>query len=451
MPSRLVVTSLLLSSLVWASGRAARPDSALRPEPAAARAGEPTHPHVGWPSGVPKVIRLTYKTVAEIPAEVIADVKAMYPDFEVKVYGDAECTAFLRANYSEAAATLFTRIPFGAIKADFFRAAVLQKLGGMYFDLDLDHRAAVTDVVRSDADLVTSHSLESMFMNPIVLIARPEDPTLKKVVDAYLSKGANSSEPFCYWSWSICPMLYAVLDSELDSLSQRRTWYEAGGRRYQFFTESAPVGGDWGRRTVDAWSNRELFKNQVPRYNITEQEAAKKRDPTKYECRPMSPAAADASIVFSASIYTCLDCARDLVDNALAFSGTGAVVVHWNARMEAAERRLAAREPPTLQHGRQAELTPPRRNGSLRWVVHDALLSMDESDAALAEFTRSYDGQPRVSFNPERHLVSRVGASLLRAHLSNFEHAMVRARAPHRTALAPAPRGTTPQAFSPVH
>ena len=285
MLSRLV-TLLLISSLIRASGHAARPGSTLRPEVAAAPAGETNHPHVGWPSGVPKVIRLTYKTVAEIPTEVIDDVKTMYPDFEVKVYGDAECTAFLRANYSDAAATLFTRIPFGAIKADFFRAAVLQKLGGMYLDLDLDHQTAVTHVVRSDADLVTSHSLDSMRMNPIVLIARAEDPTMRKVVDAYLSRGANSSEPFCYWSWSICPMLYAVLDSELDSLSERRTWYEAGGRRYQFFAESKPVGDDWGRRTVDAWSKKELFKNQRPRYNMTEEEAAKKSDPTKYECVP---------------------------------------------------------------------------------------------------------------------------------------------------------------------
>lgn len=138
----------------------------------------------------------------------------------------------------------------------------------------------------------------------------------------------------------------------------------------------------------------------------------------------MSAAAANASIVFSVPIYTCLDCARDLVDNVLAFSG-GAVVVHWNARMEVA--RLAARKAPILPHVRQAELTPPRRSGSLRWV-HDGPLSMDESDAALAVFERSYDGQPRVSFNPERHVVSRVGASLLRAHLSNFEHAMVSAR-----------------------
>ena len=61
-----------------------------------------------------------------------------------------------------------------------------------------------------------------------------------------------------------------------------------------------------------------------------------------------------------------------------------------------------------------------------RGTSHSALIALckDSLDIEIAAFEQAWLQHAAVRFNPKRHLVSKWGPGILRAHLSNFQHAL---------------------------
>ncbi|MCA3362157.1 MAG: hypothetical protein INF74_09420, partial [Roseomonas sp.] len=61
----------------------------------------------------------------------------MNPDWEYRLYEDADCERFIRENYDAETFKLFRSIhpDYGAARADFFRYLLLYRLGGVYLDI----------------------------------------------------------------------------------------------------------------------------------------------------------------------------------------------------------------------------------------------------------------------------------------------------------------------------
>lgn len=59
------------------------------------------------------------------------------PEYDYYFYGDNECIDFLQKHFGDDYVKAFHSLVPGAFKADFWRYAILYKLGGIYIDLDV--------------------------------------------------------------------------------------------------------------------------------------------------------------------------------------------------------------------------------------------------------------------------------------------------------------------------
>jgi inositol phosphorylceramide mannosyltransferase catalytic subunit len=96
-------------------------------------------PSVSPSAQVPKLVHQTYSS-RQMPDELAANVariKALNPNWEHRLYDDAEVDRFVRTNYGLEVWKTFAKInpKYGAARADMFRYLVLYKCGGIYLDI----------------------------------------------------------------------------------------------------------------------------------------------------------------------------------------------------------------------------------------------------------------------------------------------------------------------------
>ena len=223
----------------------------------ARRGSQPIHP-----PQYPQTVFLTYKTVAELPNEVVTHIRELNPGFTVHAYGDPECVAFLHQFFGAGHARFFLDIPDGPIKADFWRACVIYVYGGVYLDADSRLTRPLAEFVIHDIDLCTSGSMTRDRVNPIVIVAKPKNPIIWRCIEIMLSK---RSQPYNYWRYSICPALFQALNEFIPNFKHNGegVYRARDGRKVQLLHERP-----W-RRTVDArtmWKGCECIRNHSPGY-----------------------------------------------------------------------------------------------------------------------------------------------------------------------------------------
>lgn len=89
---------------------------------------------------IPKIIHQTTSDKARLhPAlrDNVHRIKALNPDWEHRLYDNAECRAFIEAHYDSDTLRLYDRISprYGAARADFFRYLLMYRVGGVYLDI----------------------------------------------------------------------------------------------------------------------------------------------------------------------------------------------------------------------------------------------------------------------------------------------------------------------------
>jgi inositol phosphorylceramide mannosyltransferase catalytic subunit len=88
---------------------------------------------------IPKILHQTWKT-HEVPEEwrdCVNSWKRHHPDWEYRMWTDAESEAFVRRHYPDFLST-FLGYPYGIQRADAIRYLVLHQLGGVYADMDYE-------------------------------------------------------------------------------------------------------------------------------------------------------------------------------------------------------------------------------------------------------------------------------------------------------------------------
>ena len=168
---------------------------------------------------IPKIIFLTYKTREAVPQAKIDALQRLNPAHAIRVYGDAECRAFLKTEWSDAHAEFFDSIPDGPIKADFWRACAIFTYGGGYLDLDVDLLMPLDAFIQPGVSLCTSGSLHRNRVNPILLAATPGSPILDECIRTMLSM---RTQPYTYWGYSICPHMYNALTNFIFNFKNKR-------------------------------------------------------------------------------------------------------------------------------------------------------------------------------------------------------------------------------------
>ena len=190
-------------------------------------------PQMPWPEAIPKHIHMTLPDTAcdkwptnkyceftgNDPARFLQRTwiaSGLNPGFSLKVHNDSECDSFLR-DFSRSnsrwhdAHKLWTSIPYGVIKSDFWRTAFILAHGGVYSDADVEPVASLRSFVRPDDIFVTSGSLYHAQTNFHFMVASPGEPALAKALSALMQ--TIRSTRYSYWTWSGCKPLFNGLVS----------------------------------------------------------------------------------------------------------------------------------------------------------------------------------------------------------------------------------------------
>lgn len=224
----------------------------------------------------PRTLFLTYKTAGEVPLAILQRLVELHPDFEIRVYGDVECEAFLQRHWSTKHAQYFRKIPAGPIKSDFWRACVLYTFGGAYIDVDVRLARPLTDFVHADVHLCTSASIVPGRVNPIICVARPQSPILRRCVELMLSM---YDKPFDYWRASICPALCQAIREHVPAMPpnanrESAIYRTSAGHKLQMLREEPWTNYRLARTT---WMGKTVCMNHNPDEYDTDKHAVRKK------------------------------------------------------------------------------------------------------------------------------------------------------------------------------
>jgi len=122
-------------------------------------------------------IYMTYKK--PIPPFVIRRWQLLNPTYKIDFSLDKDCFMFLKKNFNEYVAKLFTTIPIGMYKADLWRLCKLYINSGVYADVDL---VPYINIDKLDKNItfyscVTEHT-QTIFQAFIVNFSNPKNPLL---------------------------------------------------------------------------------------------------------------------------------------------------------------------------------------------------------------------------------------------------------------------------------
>lgn len=109
---------------------------------------------------IPKVIHQTYftKALPEAIQKNVNHIRAMNPEWEYRLYDDADIDVYIRQNYPELF-NIFKKInpSYGAAMADFFRYLLLYKEGGVYLDIKSSMAKPLNEIILEDDKYLLSY------------------------------------------------------------------------------------------------------------------------------------------------------------------------------------------------------------------------------------------------------------------------------------------------------
>jgi len=141
---------------------------------------------------IPKIIFQTYGCeYDELPSYIkncTETWKEKNPDFKYVYMSEKECHYFILSNYGERHAEIYSGLKHKAMKGDWWRYLVVNKLGGIYMDIDTVCRKSLSEQIDFSKDFVTTLDIE-----PAALFtqwgfgASKNNPILNNLIDHVLT------------------------------------------------------------------------------------------------------------------------------------------------------------------------------------------------------------------------------------------------------------------------
>lgn len=148
--------------------------------------------------GIPKTIYQTYKT-AKLPLITklhIYRMKKNNPDYDYQFYDDSRIAAFIKKEYGNDIYDLYDKLFIGAAKADFFRYAILYKLGGIYLDIDSLFLGKLDDFILPEDNAIISLEKSKEYYIQFALFFEANHPILKKTLDIVMKNIEENKYPY---------------------------------------------------------------------------------------------------------------------------------------------------------------------------------------------------------------------------------------------------------------
>lgn len=95
---------------------------------------------------IPKIVYFTYHELKSIPKYVLFNIEKYCKGFDIRIFDDAQCIAFLKKYFGAKAVSIFNNMNFSAHKADFWRYCILYVFGGCYFDIKTNFTRPISEI-----------------------------------------------------------------------------------------------------------------------------------------------------------------------------------------------------------------------------------------------------------------------------------------------------------------
>uniref|UniRef100_A0A6C0D2V6 Alpha 1,4-glycosyltransferase domain-containing protein n=1 Tax=viral metagenome TaxID=1070528 RepID=A0A6C0D2V6_9ZZZZ len=136
---------------------------------------------------IPRQIFLTWKD-NNLPSNVLDNWKVLNPSYNVHLYTDDDCYEFLLQTFSKEYADYFREIPFGPIKADWWRICILYTKGGVYVDADVEPIGVPFDSILHDCTSFTCIGNTNDHVFQAILAFPANDPILEECITLLYDK-----------------------------------------------------------------------------------------------------------------------------------------------------------------------------------------------------------------------------------------------------------------------
>lgn len=178
------------------------------------------------PSTIPKVVYLTYHDLKKIPKYVLSNLQKYCHGFDIRIFDDAKCIAFLKQYFGQEAVSIFNNMKFSAHKADFWRYCILYVFGGYYFDIKTELKAPLSEIFYS-TEKNTWYTVLSILDNTIyngIIATPPRNPILYQCIQhVFQNKNPDNYLLFVSYLYS-CLKNYVEGPLKIGNNPQKNGW-----------------------------------------------------------------------------------------------------------------------------------------------------------------------------------------------------------------------------------
>jgi mannosyltransferase OCH1-like enzyme len=136
---------------------------------------------------IPLELWQTYKS-SNLPRQAIPLVqswKNKNPQLTVNFMDDAQCNHFIKQNFDDEFYQMYISLPFGVMRADVWRVAVVYINGGIYADTDTDCIVSVSEWLKPDDRLIIAVEQSNGALANFIFAASPKHPALLHVLNTF--------------------------------------------------------------------------------------------------------------------------------------------------------------------------------------------------------------------------------------------------------------------------
>lgn len=136
---------------------------------------------------IPLQLWQTYKSKA-LPLKAVPLVqswKNKNPNLKVNFMDDGQCDQFIKENFDDQFYKMYASLPFGVMKADVWRVAVVYINGGIYADTDTDCIVPISQWINPDDKLIVAVEQPNGALANFIFAASPKHPALLHVLNTF--------------------------------------------------------------------------------------------------------------------------------------------------------------------------------------------------------------------------------------------------------------------------
>lgn len=144
-----------------------------------------------------KIPKLIWQTAKSIPhknsAPLIKSFIELNKDYTWLFMDDVRCDKFIKDNFNSEFYSMYASLPYGIMKADVWRVAVVYCYGGLYVDTDCECLKPLNALIKPTDSLVVGEEHDNGDLFNCVFAAEPKHPALLNVLNTFMNSYNNKS------------------------------------------------------------------------------------------------------------------------------------------------------------------------------------------------------------------------------------------------------------------